>query len=109
MYSPKITILAVALLLTAPLYAEHPRRREFSTSDRIERMTRFLELSSDQQGKIKTILEKTRDKQKELRQQEKTDILAILNDSQKTKFESREKMREEKFKEKMERKEETAE
>lgn len=86
---------------------------EFSVDEKIERMTKDLNLTSDQKATIKTILEERKTKMESLKNQmealhEETHskIAATLTADQKAKFEAKKKERMEKMEDRREERQE---
>ena len=82
-------ILSAALLSVAPAHAcpggpgGHGPRMDVSAQ--VETMTKQLNLTEAQQQQVRAVLEKTREAQMQLRQQNRAQIDAILTDEQKAK------------------------
>lgn len=102
-------MLTGLIALTAPMKpiradegGEKKWGREFSVDERLEKMTKKLNLTTDQQASFKTILEQSKTKMDAIREQMKSlhedtqeKIRGVLTDDQKKKFDEMKKERKE--------------
>jgi protein CpxP len=116
-----ILLFVAPLFIGAALYAQGGgmggRRGPMSADDRMKQMTKQLDLSADQQAKIKPILEDEqkqmmdmrnsstgdrqamREKMVQMRQNTRNQIRALLNDKQKETFDKMEQQRQQRMQE----------
>ena len=77
-------LLVTGLTAGRSLFAEDTH---WDSSKRMEKMTKKLNLTTDQQAQIKQIMEETKTEAQEMRKKHDERILAVLNDEQKKKYE----------------------
>lgn len=82
------SLLAASVLFSASaLYAEHHKEKsvESRVEHKIEKMTKYLELTPEQQAEIKPILTEKMTKMKALHEESQGKIAEVLTDEQKAK------------------------
>lgn len=109
----RVKILAftvVGLMTVASLYAEHHEGKhkgeKWDSAAKVEKLTKKLDLTADQQAKIKTILDakhaeakESMEEMKDKREKTNEEILAVLNDEQKAKYKEMKEGHKDKMKE----------
>jgi Spy/CpxP family protein refolding chaperone len=91
-------LLASAGLVTGALaYANHPGEDGKHGEMRLQHMKEELNLTADQEAKIRAIFQKQQEKMKAIHEQTRDSIAAVLTADQKAKFERKQEERQEKI------------
>ncbi len=96
-------LLASAGLVTGSLaFANHPGKDGPHGEARLQHMKEELNLTADQEAKIRAIFQKQQEKMKAIHEQTRDSIASVLTAEQKAKFEQKRKERREKRRERFE-------